>query len=413
MGFSMRRTGVACGAVVASAAIALSGASASWGSSSALVVGGIGVPSMSDSLMSPLLGGALKGQQRVSVKWPAQAGPTTGKNDMTLGAAINVGKANLNTEIKAALSRLTRDANGNPVNGEKVTVVGLSAGSLVVDEVLRQMAADADAPGKNQITFVLVADSSRQDLLDKARYNRKHEYTYQPAPETKYDIVVVTGEYDGHADFPDRWWNALAVANAIAGTMFVHVPTMYSDLSEVPAKNITYDVNSLGGKTTHYLIPAEKLPLVQMFPKLASQEAELKAKIDAAYKRNDVVAVKPVAKVAPAPAVSAASVAVAAPAPARVAIAEAIAAPAVETDTVAAKRNDETTIVDDDVDATTDADTTTDADVEDDDDSIAADGEEPTESSPEAAESETESDTADSDQDAGDSGPSNDAEPSE
>lgn len=103
-------------------------------------------------------------------------------------------------------------------------MVGLSAGSLVVNEVLRQMDADPDAPDKNEITFIVVADSSRQSLIDKARYDPRFDYTYQPAPETKYDIIVVTGEYDGMADFPDRWWNLLAVANAVAGSIFVHVP---------------------------------------------------------------------------------------------------------------------------------------------------------------------------------------------
>ncbi|WP_347221152.1 PE-PPE domain-containing protein [Mycolicibacterium poriferae] len=252
-------------------------------------------------LMSPLLGGALKNQERVSVKWPAEAGPYTGRGDLTLGASINVGKANLDAQIDAALARLDKDADGNVVGGEKVTVVGLSAGSLVVNEVLREMAADADAPGKDQITFVVVADSSRQKLIDKARYNSKYDYTYQPAPETAYDIVVVTGEYDGMADFPDRPFNVLAIMNAIAGSIFVHVPVMYADLANVPTENITVDVNTKGGTTTHYLVPTKKLPLVQLFPSLAPREAELKAKIDKAYSRNDVPAVAARSFVAAAP----------------------------------------------------------------------------------------------------------------
>ncbi|WP_283633869.1 PE-PPE domain-containing protein [Mycolicibacterium poriferae] len=252
-------------------------------------------------LMSPLLGGALKNQERVSVKWPAEAGPYTGRGDLTLGASINVGKANLDAQIDAALARLDKDADGNVVGGEKVTVVGLSAGSLVVNEVLREMAADADAPGKDQITFVVVADSSRQKMIDKARYNSKYDYTYQPAPETEYDIVVVTGEYDGMADFPDRPFNVLAIMNAIAGSIFVHVPVMYADLANVPTENITVDVNAKGGTTTHYLVPTKKLPLVQLFPSLAPREAELKAKIDKAYSRNDVPAVAARSFVAAAP----------------------------------------------------------------------------------------------------------------
>ena len=301
MRINMRKAGIACGTAFASVALAVSTATAGWGASSALVIGGISTPQLSDMLMSPLLGGALKNQERVSVKWPAEAGPYTGRGDLTLGASINVGKANLDAQIDAALARLTKDANGNVVGGEKVTVVGLSAGSLVVNEVLREMAADADAPGKDQITFVVVADSSRQKMIDKARYNSKYDYTYQPAPETEYDIVVVTGEYDGMADFPDRPFNVLAIMNAIAGSIFVHVPVMYADLANVPTENITVDVNAKGGTTTHYLVPTKKLPLVQLFPSLAPREAELKAKIDKAYSRNDVPAVAARSFVAAAP----------------------------------------------------------------------------------------------------------------
>ncbi len=301
MRINMRKAGIACGTAFASVALAVSTATAGWGASSALVIGGISTPQLSDMLMSPLLGGALKNQERVSVKWPAEAGPYTGRGDLTLGASINVGKANLDAQIDAALARLDKDADGNVVGGEKVTVVGLSAGSLVVNEVLREMAADADAPGKDQITFVVVADSSRQKMIDKARYNSKYDYTYQPAPETEYDIVVVTGEYDGMADFPDRPFNVLAIMNAIAGSIFVHVPVMYADLANVPTENITVDVNAKGGTTTHYLVPTKKLPLVQLFPSLAPREAELKAKIDKAYSRNDVPAVAARSFVAAAP----------------------------------------------------------------------------------------------------------------
>lgn len=294
----MRKTGVVCGTVFASAALALSSSSLGQAANTALVIGGISTPSMADALMSPLLGGKFKDQQRVSVKWPAQAGPMTGKGDLTLGASIAQGATNLNAQIDAALAQLK--------SGEKVTVVGLSAGSLVVNEILRELDESADAPGKDKITFVVVADSSRQKVISRTRYNANLDYTYQTAPE-KYDIIVVTGEYDGMADFPDRL-NLLAIVNAVAGGIFVHIPVMYADLSKVPARNISVEVNSEGGTTTHYLVPAEKLPLVRLFPSLANREAELKAKIDAAYSRNDVVAVS-----APKAAVFAAAPAPAAP----------------------------------------------------------------------------------------------------
>ncbi len=289
MSTSIRKAGTACGAFVASVAVALSTATGACASNSAVVVGGIGAGSMGDLLMAPLLGGALKNQERVNVNWPAEAGPMTGRGDLTLGASINIGVTNLTAAINTALAKLSRDASGNVINGENVTVVGLSAGTLVVDEVLRNMIASGALTDPSEITFVLAEDSSRQKLIKDATYNKKFDYTYHLPPVVPYDVVVVTGEYDGMADLPDRPWNGLATMNAMAGAIFVHVPVMYADLSKVPAENITVTVNSSGGTTTHYLVPTTTLPLVQMNPRLKSREAELKIKIDKGYARNDLV----------------------------------------------------------------------------------------------------------------------------
>ncbi|MBX7451787.1 PE-PPE domain-containing protein [Mycolicibacterium sp. 3033] len=287
MRVGIRKAGVACGSLVASALLAFS--SPSWASSSALVIGGLDTPQLHDIIMAQILGDLTHGQERVSVNWPAEAGPYTGKDDLTLGQSIDVGIENLNAEIAAALGRLTRDENGNVLNGEKVTVIGLSAGSLVTTEVLRQMAADPNAVGADEISFYLVADSSRQELIKDSKYNPKYDYTYQPAPDTIYDTHVITGEFDGLADMPDRWWNLTAVVNAMAGAIVVHIPVMFADLDDVPAENITVTTNALGGTTTHYLVPTEELPLVTLLPFLKPMEDSLRASVERGYKRYDDV----------------------------------------------------------------------------------------------------------------------------
>ncbi|MGE2832737.1 PE-PPE domain-containing protein [Mycobacterium sp. SMC-4] len=297
---TLRNAGITAATTVAAAAVALSTATGAGAASSAVIIGGISVPKMSDLLMAPLLGGAFKNQERINVQWPAEAGPFTGRGDLTLGASIAVGKENMHAAIKDALADLDRDAAGNIVAGQKVTVVGLSAGALVVDEVMRDLAAQPGAPSAEHLTFVVAADSSRQDMIDKAKHNAKYDYTYQPAPTTGYDVVVVTGEYDGMADFPDRPWNLMAVTNAIAGGVLVHVTSMYTDLSTVPASNVTVETNAEGGTTTHYLVPTKKLPIVTLMPWLAPREAELKAQIDKAYIRNDVKTTTTAAKTADA-----------------------------------------------------------------------------------------------------------------
>jgi hypothetical protein len=107
----------------------------------------------------------------------------------------------------------------------------------------------------------------------------------------------VNREYDGWADFPDRPWNLVSTANAVLGIVFVH--GQYGelgpiDLSTIPPKDITETVNSAGGKTTTYLAPTDKLPLVQVLRDLGvpesivkSVEQPLKQIVDAGYSRND------------------------------------------------------------------------------------------------------------------------------
>lgn len=283
---SFRKARVVCGAAVASAALALSTAAPGISSPTGLVVGGLATPSMHDLVMAQVLKDELHGMDRVSIGWPAEAAPYTGRT-YTLGQSINIGITNLNTAIGTAVGKLVRDADGNLLPNEQVKIVGLSAGSLVVTEVLRQLAQDPNAPKADELTFIVVADSSRQKLINKARYNSKYDYTYQPPPASQYEVKVVLGEYDGLADFPDRWWNFLAVANAMAGGIFVHVPMMFADLKDEYITSVEY--NEAGGKVTNYLIPTAKLPLVQLLPFLAPREAELREKIDKGYSRNDVV----------------------------------------------------------------------------------------------------------------------------
>lgn len=240
-----------------------------------LVVGGIGQPTLLESTMNLLLNRKWKDDDLEDIYWPAQAKPFT-SGTYTLGQSVAIGVTNLTNAIMTA--------------EVPITVVGMSGGSLVVDETMRHLLTMGDdAPAKQDLTFYIIADSSRQSFINKTQYSSRLDYTYQPAPQTQYDVVVVTGEYDGFADFPDRWWNFTAVLNAYAGIITEHIPTALANLDAVPADYITVTYNDLGGKTTHYLVPATTLPLVKLFPSLKSREATLKAQIDKAYKRNDAV----------------------------------------------------------------------------------------------------------------------------
>ncbi|WP_099023328.1 PE-PPE domain-containing protein [Mycolicibacterium palauense] len=277
MRISLRKAGVAITAFAAAVLLAFATATSAL-AGKVLVVGGLGASELNNIVTGALLGGAFKDDDRTSVYWPAEAGPYTGKNDLSLGDSIAIGIENLNAALDEAIG-----------SGEHVTIVGLSAGSLVVDEVLRGLVDDPGAPSASQLSIVLVEDSSRQDVIKESKYNSKYDYTYQPAPATIYDETVVTGEFDGLADFPDRWWNFTAILNAMAGAITVHIPVMFESLDNVPAENITTTVNSVGGVTTHYFVPTDTLPLVALIPALKPFEAALRAQVEKGYRRYDDV----------------------------------------------------------------------------------------------------------------------------
>ena len=236
-----------------------------------------------------ILGGAFASYNNTEVDWPQQARPTTGQDSLTLGESVTQGADNLDAALAKALTQI------GP--GEHVTIIGLSAGALVADEQLKRLLTDPNAPDKSKLKFVVVADSSRS-TFNQNRYDNVLNYQYSTPAETKYDTIVVVAEYDGFADFPDRAWNIVAVANAYVGEFLNHVPSVFTDLSTVAPSDITATTNSLGGVTTKYFIPSEHLPLVELLPFLEPQEASLKQIVDSAYIRNDAKS----AAAAPAPA---------------------------------------------------------------------------------------------------------------
>jgi hypothetical protein len=293
--------GLGIASVGCAASLALSTATSAGAANTALMVNGLGAGDLNFLEMAGILGGMFGSYQRINVSWPQQARPITGANSLLLGESIDIGADNLDTALTSALAQLKP--------GERVTLVGLSAGALVVNEELRRLLADPDAPAKNKLNAVVIADSSRM-LFNQSGKN-KHligkilKYTYPPPLVTAYDTTVVTAEYDGFADFPDRP-KPIAVLNAVAGAALTHVPAMLTNLSTVPSSNVKVTTNSLGGVTTSYLLPAAQLPLVRLIPALKPREAELKKVIDSAYSRNDDTASVSPAAVSPAAVTSAA-----------------------------------------------------------------------------------------------------------
>lgn len=265
-----------------------------------LAMGGLGYEDVDPDLIRRALGGYFADADAVvGLPWPGQMAPWNGT--LTLGQSVAVGLENMDAAVRST-------------PGQKI-VVGASGTTLVVDEEMRRLANDPTAPPADELSFVVMGDANRGAFkFFRGVKLPIFDYTVPQIPVTKYNVLVVKGEYDGIGDWPDRWWNVLADLNALAGTGLlqqiipedivdkyaleewgsVHYEAMFADLSKVPAKNVTVSQNSEGGITTTYLVPTADLPLLRPLKKLGvPQDAidgltkVLRPIIDSAYYRND------------------------------------------------------------------------------------------------------------------------------
>ncbi|WP_052960211.1 PE-PPE domain-containing protein [Mycobacterium sp. EPa45] len=264
-----------------------------------LAMGGLGYEDVDPALIRTVLGGYFANVDDViGLPWPGQMAPWNGT--LTLGESAAVGLTIMDDAIRHTA-------------GPKI-VIGASGTTVVVDQEMQLLANDPTAPPANELSFVVMGDANR-GAFKGFQGVKLPIFDYTPVvPETKYNVMVIKGEYDGIGDWPDRWWNVLADLNAMAGTGLlqqiipeeivnqyaleewgsVHYDAMFADLSKVPPQNITSTTNALNGTTTTYLIPTADLPLLRPLKKLGVPQnvidgltGVLRPIIDSAYYRND------------------------------------------------------------------------------------------------------------------------------
>jgi hypothetical protein len=265
-----------------------------------MAMGGLGYEDVDPDQIKTVVGGRFADADTViGLPWPGELAPFNGT--LTLNQSVAVGLENMSAAIKAT-------------PGKKV-VLGASGSTLVVDEMMRLLANAPSAPPADELSFVVLGDANRGAFKTLAGFKLPiFDYTVPALPVTPYDILVVTGEYDGMGDWPDRSWNLLADLNALAGASLlqqllpedivdtykldafgsVHYDAMFADLTEVPEENVTVEVNRLGGVTTTCIVPTNDLPLLRPLKPLGvpqetidTLESVLRPIIDSAYIRND------------------------------------------------------------------------------------------------------------------------------
>jgi hypothetical protein len=192
---------------------------------------------------------------------------------------------------------------------EPAAAVGLSQGTLALDQEQVRLANDPNAPPPDKLQFTTIGDpmgthafgsSFLAGIFKPGDYVPFIDYTVPRPVESQYDTNRVIASYDGLADFPDRPDNMLADANAFIGSAIVHTPAAFTGPGDVPPENIRTEVNSRGAKTTTYLVPVSHLPLTLPLRYLGWSDglvdqidAVLKPQIDAGYSRNDNVLNRP------------------------------------------------------------------------------------------------------------------------
>ena len=152
---------------------------------------------------------------------------------------ISIGSATLDTQLKA-------DGNNT-----KSVIFGYSQGAQIAGFWLRNRSKEPAASlyaNPANTSFFLIGDPENT-------YGAP--WTPRVPTNTPYRVTELWKQYDGWADWPTRP-NPLAIANAIAGQMYVH-PTAYLTIDPTDPKNVTWT----NGNMTYILVPNKDLPIVQ------------------------------------------------------------------------------------------------------------------------------------------------------
>lgn len=223
------------------------------------------------------------------VEYPASLGFV----GMPMGESVDLGMVALLAAIQATV-------------GNKI-IVCESQGCLSVTKLLQQFALDPDsAPAAGDLILVMVGNPGTAGGGASAQGAGQFEPFFRitfpgQTPDSPYQTVNVTREYDFFADRPTDITNALAVLNNLAAFLRVH--PFYGDVDMNAPENLIKVI----GNTRYVLIPTERLPMLEswydvaetwatltgesaLLDEVKALDARLREIIDADYDRSGYVA---------------------------------------------------------------------------------------------------------------------------
>ena len=145
----------------------------------------------------------------------------------------------------------TIEATIDATPGTKV-VFSYSEGARSVTDWLEEHADDPDAPSPDELSFVVIANPTRA-------YGGSDN---KVMPQTQYQVIDISRQYDTASDFPDNPFNLLALLNSLAALTVIHPD--YEDVDMYDPANIVWKE----GNTTYVFVPTENLPLLEPLRRL-------------------------------------------------------------------------------------------------------------------------------------------------
>ncbi|MDA2893858.1 PE-PPE domain-containing protein [Mycolicibacterium sp. BiH015] len=145
----------------------------------------------------------------------------------------------------------TIDATIDATPGTKV-VFSYSEGARSVTRWMNKHAGDADAPSPDELSFVMIGNPTR-------RYGGSDS---DVMPDTQYQVIDITRQYDMASDFPDNPLNLIALLNSLAAFTVIH--TDYENVDMYDDANIVWKE----GNITYVFVPTENLPLLEPLRRL-------------------------------------------------------------------------------------------------------------------------------------------------
>ena len=248
------------------------------------------------------IAGVAPGDDRYAVITPEEFFPVSGS--MTFDDSVRIGRENLlgcvrGTACQYNTSNLLSPPApaAKPIAGDEFTIFGYSQSAVIASLVKQDL---IDTPGQTPTigSFFLLANAMRPNGGFFARGPKGLTIPilgvtfYGAAPTNScdtgqcYPTIDVAAQYDGlGGDAAVSLTNPLAVANAVAGYLYLH-----GDLQNRDFGDALYQGSY--GDTDYYIVPARRLPILLPFegiipsPLLTLFEAPIKAAIEGGYARD-------------------------------------------------------------------------------------------------------------------------------